>query len=252
MHPVLFRIGNISFYSYGLMIGLGYVAGVLVASRRMREKGLDPDSLFGVFLALLIGGILGGRLLHIALNTWYYTTWQSLFDPQSGLSLHGVLLGGTIAMIIYSRVKRLSFFFLADIVAPSVILGQAIGRIGCFLNGCCYGIPTGGNWGVLTRYAPGLRHPYQIYESVLDFALFLGLLWVSPRIKVQGGLFLTYLAGYSTLRFFLEFLRDNDNCLYGLSYGQWASLGLLLLSVAAYAYLARRADRYSSAVNLDH
>jgi len=240
MHPVLLRVGEITFYTYGLMVGLGYIAGVFVAARRMEKKDLDPDSFFGFFLFLLIGGVLGGRLLHIALNTWYYQNWRSLIDPQGGLAMHGVLVGGVSAMAIYSRVKKVSFLKLGDIIAPSIVLGQAIGRIGCFLNGCCYGVPTSGSWGVLTRYAPGLRHPYQLYESAADFALFLGLLWVSSRIELEGGLFLLYLGGYSTLRFFLEFFRENESYFWGLSYGQWVSLGLAVLCASIYLSARRR------------
>lgn len=243
MHPVLFSVGPLTFYTYGLMLGLGFAAGVAVASKRAAAKGVDPDSLFWFFILLLGGGVAGGRILHVALNAWYYHDLLSILDTrEGGLSIHGVLVGGVLTMALYARAKKIPLGKIADIVAPAVILGQGIGRIGCFFSGCCYGIETSGTWGFATRFAPGLRQPYQLYESAADLLLFLALMWLSSRITFQGGLFSCYVLGYSAVRFFLEFFRDNEGYLAGLSYGQWASLagvlagaGLLALSVRRHA-----------------
>ena len=229
------------------MIGLGFIAGVWVASKRAQMKGIDPDSLFWFFMVLLAGGVVGGRLFHIALNSWYYTDWRSVLDTRNGgLSIHGVLLGGTIAAAAYSRFRSVRFVDLVDLVAPSVALGQAIGRIGCFLSGCCYGIETSGTWGFNTRFAPGLRHPYQLYESVADLALFVVLLSLGKKVKFSGGLFLVYAFGYSMIRFFLEFFRDNDSYALGLSYGQWGSLAAALLQRRVRLPSARAASSRNS------
>ena len=241
MHPVLFRVGEISFYSYGLMVGLGFALGVLVASRRAEKKGVDPDSLFWFFMLLLAAGVAGGRLFSIVQDRWFYSDWKSILDlREGGLAMHGVLLGGVIGMAAYARTKEIPFGRLSDIVAPSIALGQSLGRIGCFLNGCCYGVETGGSWGFMTRYAPGLRHPYQLYESLLDFVLFLVLLKLDTKLKVEGELFLVYLFGYSFFRFFLEFVRENDRYFLGLSYGQWTSAGLALLAAIIFLYIEKK------------
>ena len=151
------------------------------------KKGVDPDSLFDFFILLFVAGVLGGRLLHMALNPASYQDLQAVLDLRDGgLSIHGVLLGGLIAVIVYCHVKKVRLGQLLDIVVPGVALGQSIGRWGCLFNGCCYGTLTGGAWGVLTRYAPGLRHPYPIYESMLDFLLFILLLKMSERVKFDG------------------------------------------------------------------
>lgn len=240
MHPVLFSVGPLTFYTYGLMLGLGFAAGVTVASKRAASKGLDPDSLFWFFILLLAGGVVGGRLLHVALNSWYYRSLLSILDTrEGGLSIHGVLVGGALTMVAYARVKKMPLGKIADIVAPAVVLGQAVGRIGCFFSGCCYGIETSGTWGFATRFAPGLRHPYQLYESAVDLALFLGLLLLSKKVAFEGGLFSYYVLGYSATRFLLEFFRDNDGYLAGLSYGQWASLAGVLVGLGLLA-LSRR------------
>lgn len=241
MYPVLFRIGGLTFYTYGLMLGLGFIAGVYVASKRAARKGIDPDSLFWFFISLLVGGVVGGRITHVALNLNYYKGFRSILDTrQGGLAIHGVLLGGVIAAVIYSRVKKADFLSLMDMVAPSVALGQGIGRVGCFFSGCCYGIRTSGTWGFETRFAPGLRHPYQLYESALDLLLFVALLYLSSRIETAGGLFTVYVGGYSAIRFFLEFFRENDDYYLGLSFGQWFSLAALILAVATFIGLQKR------------
>ncbi|HHX28042.1 MAG: prolipoprotein diacylglyceryl transferase [Bacillota bacterium] len=241
MHPVLVRIGQLTFYTYGLMLGLGFAAGVYVASKRAEKRGMDPDSLFWFFIAILVGGVAGGRITHVALNYRYYTGLLSVLDTrEGGLAIHGVLIGGSLAALVYSRVKKMHFLTLMDVVAPSVALGQGIGRIGCFFSGCCYGIKTSGTWGFQTRYAPGLRHPYQLYESVLDLALFAALLYLSSRIRAPGGLFVVYAGAYSLIRFFLEFFRENDDYFYGLSFGQWFSLVTVVLATATYIGLHRK------------
>lgn len=241
MHPVLFSVGNLTFYTYGLMLGLGFAAGVAVASKRAAAKGLDPDSLFWFFILLLVGGVAGGRILHVALNSWYYHDWLSVLDTrEGGLSFHGVLVGGILAMAAYARATKTPLGKIADIVAPAVVLGQAIGRIGCFFSGCCYGVETSGTWGFETRFAPGLRHPYQLYESVVDLALFFVLMWLSGKVSFEGGLFSYYVLGYSGSRFLLEFFRDNDSYFAGLSFGQWASLAGVLAGVGMLALSMKR------------
>ncbi len=240
MYPVLFRIGSIELYTYGLMLGLGFVAGVYVASRRAGKRGIDPDSLFWFFILLLAGGVVGGRLFHVALNMSYYTDILKIIDTrEGGLAIHGVIIGGVFTALLYSRKKKISLGLLLDLVAPGLALGQSIGRIGCLLSGCCYGLETSGTWGVLTRFAPGLRHPYPLYESAADLALFFVLLWLSGRIVEQGGLFATYVTAYSGVRFLLEFFRDNDGYLLGLSYAQWASLLGIAIGLIMWARLRK-------------
>jgi len=242
VYPVLFKIGPITLYTYGLMLGLGFAAGVWVSSKRAEKRGMNPDSLFWMFILLLVGGVVGGRLFHILLNTWYYRDLVSILDTrEGGLSIHGVLIGGALTAYLYARSRKIPFGILTDVVAPGVALGQSIGRIGCLFSGCCYGIKTSGTWGVLTRFAPGHRHPYQLYESAADLALFVALMWLSSRIDFDGGLFAIYVTAYSSSRFVLEFLRDNEGYFAGLSYGQWASLAGVAVGVSLWFAFRRRA-----------
>ncbi len=223
------------------MVGLGFVLGVLLASRRAARRGIDPDSLMGLFGVLLAGGVAGGRILYVLTNAWYYSGFLSIFNVRDGgLSIHGVLAGGLISAAVYARSKHISLPALLDLLAPSVILGQAVGRIGCLLAGCCYGIKTSGSWGVPTRFAPGLRHPYPLYESLADFALFFILISIEDKVEFKGGLFARYLMGYSGIRFVLEFFRDNDSYFAGLSYGQWVSLALVIVSAVFYSVVGSK------------
>ena len=241
VHPVLFTIGGVEFYSYGFMIGIGLVLGLIIASKKMERKGLNPDDFFTFFLLIIVCGIVGGRLFHVVLNKESYTTLISILDLRGGgLAIHGVLFGGLIGALAYSMAKKIRPGTLLDIIVPSVALGQGFGRIGCFLNGCCYGIPTDGSWGVLTRYAPGLRHPYQLYESAANFALFVVLMRLSEKTETRGVVTLAYVSGYSVIRFCLEFFRDSEKNLLGLSSAQWLSLALLVLSLLVYYLLVSK------------
>ncbi len=241
VHPVLITIGNIELYSYGFMIGLGVILGLIIASKRMEQAGLNPDDFFSFFVIIIICGIVGGRLIHVVLNKSSYPTFKSVLDlREGGFAIHGVLLGGLLGSLAYCIAKRVRPGTLLDIIVPSVALGQSLGRIGCFLNGCCYGIPTNGNWGVQTRYAPGLRHPYQLYESAADFLLFLGLMRLSKKTDTRGVVTLAYVFGYSLIRFSLEFFRDSEKILFGLSSAQWLSLVLLAASLLLYLLVKKR------------
>ncbi len=247
MRPVLFRLGKIEFYSYGLMVGLGFLLGGLVASRRASRRGVDVDSLSGLLGILLIGGIAGGRVAYVLTSVHRYTGLLSILNLRDGgLSIHGVLAGGLVSAAVYARIKRVSLLETLDLLTPSVLLGQSVGRIGCLLAGCCYGVLTSQTWGVRTRFAPGLRHPYPLYESLGSVLLFLLVMKVEGRIRFAGGLFAVYLGGYSALRFGLEFLRDNDSYFARLSYGQWVSLGLVLLS-SLYFWVGARKLREGAA-----
>ncbi|MBP8620283.1 MAG: prolipoprotein diacylglyceryl transferase [Firmicutes bacterium] len=241
VHPVLFTIGEVEFYSYGLMIGIGLVLGLILASREMERRGMNPDEFFMFFILIIVCGIAGGRLFHVVLNKENYTNLISILDLRGGgLAIHGVLFGGLVAAIAYSIVKKIPPGTLLDPIVPSVALGQGFGRIGCFLNGCCYGIPTNSDWGVLTRYAPGLRHPYQLYESAANFLLFAGLMKLSRKTDSRGVVTLAYISGYSTIRFCLEFFRDSEKNLFGLSSAQILSVILLALSLLTYYFLVRK------------
>lgn len=238
MYPVLFKIGPVEFYTYGLLVGMAFVVASMLAAREAERRGLNPDHMYYFFVVAFLLGVVFSRGLYVVLN------WQefsgdlvSMLDTRSGgMTIHGALLGGMVASVIASRRMGITTRELLDIVAAPLPLAQSIGRWGCFFNGCCYGVLTGGAWGVLTRFAPGLRHPVQLYESALDFGLFL-VLW---RLRVKrfrpGVLFALYLVGYSGIRFVVEFFRDSaKNLVFGLSQAQ---VGSIAIAAVALVFIA--------------
>lgn len=230
-------------HSYGLMLGLAFVAGSILASREAERKGIGGEWMYDFLLVTLLAGVIVSHALYVVLNLGLYVSnpWTILNITEEGLSLHGALAAGVIVALWFCRKRGVSFYTLADTLAPSVALGIGIGRWGCFFNGCCYGVPTSGSWGVLTRYAPGLRYPTQIYESIAAFALF-ALLWsVRSKMKADGQVFTLFLLMYSVIRFFVEFFRESAY-LGPLTYAQAASI--LIVAVALYWFyrLDRRSD----------
>ncbi|MCR4399023.1 MAG: prolipoprotein diacylglyceryl transferase [Firmicutes bacterium] len=229
VHPYLFKWGPITVWSYGFMLDVGFVLGAILAAREADRRGIGGAWIYDLLLVVLVAGVVVSRAVYVLLNFNLYASdpWTILNITEGGLALHGALLGGLLAAVWFCRRRKISIPDLADTLAPSLALGIGITRWGCFLNGCCYGVPTSGSWGVLTRYAPGLRHPVQIYESVLDFALFGFLLWVRTRAKAKGQLFALFLMLYSSIRFFVEFFRESSY-VGPLTHAQAASLAIAL------------------------
>lgn len=242
MHPIIARIGPIEFYTYGMFLGIAFIVGGALAAKESARRGYNPDDIYYFMIVGFVLGVVFSRALYVILN-WpdYAGNLSLIFDTRSGgMTIHGALLGGLLAAALTSRRMKMSTLELLDIVAAPLPLAQAIGRWGCFFNGCCYGIPTSGAWGVLTRFAPGLRHPTQIYESVLCLFLF-GVLWrLRTRRFKSGMLFSIYLVGYSAIRFAVEFFRDSPkNLVFGMSQAQ---VGSIAIAAVALAFIAIRSS----------
>ncbi len=241
MHPVLFRIGEITVYSWGFMLAIAIIVAFLGISRLAARVGYEREIILDLIIIMVISGILGARLVYVLLYEWqdFLANPLSFFSLRSGgfggLVWYGALLGGFVTFALYVWKKRLPFWQLSDIFVPFLALGYAIVRIGCFLNGCCYGKVTESVFGVVLPYVDEFtRHPTQLYSSVLNFLLFAFLLWYYPRRKFDGQLLLFYFMGYSAYRFVVEFFRDNL-VMYGpFSMGQVYTVGLFVAAVFLY------------------
>jgi len=245
MHPDLFRVGPLVIRSYAVLVTLGFVAGLAWTIRAGRRNNLDPGVISDLAFWAGLAGIAGARAVYIAMDAGsraldFFKLWEG------GLSFHGALLGGSVAFLLFARRARLSFFRLADLAAPGVALGQAIGRVGCFLNGCCYGRPTHLPWGVqFLDVATGARtapsHPVQLYESAGTLAI-LGLLSiVSARQPRKGSVFFLYLGLYGLLRSWMEVYRagyTSGMALGPITAGQIVS-GAMIGSAAAWFIFTR-------------
>ena len=218
MHPVLIEIGNLTIRWYGVMIVTACIVGIWVACKEAERKGLDKKIIQDFSLYAIIGAIIGARFYYVVFGDWsrFLENPLSLFAIwQGGLAIHGGILGGLLVGLFYTRKHKISFLKLADTFAPSLILGQAIGRIGCFFNGDAHGYPTSLPWGMVFspespagQMFPGQAiHPTQLYEMIFNLIIF-GILWkVRKKIKTDGHLFLLYVVLYSLIRIFVEYFR---------------------------------------------
>lgn len=253
MHPTLFRIGPVAVHSYGTLLMLGFVAGVLLSRREARRLGLSAELPLDLGIWVLIGGVLCARALFVALNWSDFVPrpMEALYLwREGGLSFHGGLLGGAFAGMVFARRRGISFWTLADMSAPGLALGYGIARFGCFLNGCCYGAPTALPWGVRfplwpdSQVATEPSHPTQIYAALGSFFILAVLMAARGRLRGQGQLFLLYLMVYAPLRSAVEVLRNGYTArilLDGLTEAQVASA--LIFAAALAGFLRRRRAR---------
>jgi phosphatidylglycerol:prolipoprotein diacylglycerol transferase len=251
VHPIAFQLGSFTIHWYGVMIALAFLAGLWTATLRARRENIPGEKIADVVLWLMAGSIIGARVVYVT------TYWKDEFAGQplseifmiqhGGLVYYGGLVGAAIAGIIYIRWKKLPLWKIADIVAPSIALGNAFGRIGCLLNGCCYGRACNLPWAIrfpadhVTHGVP--VHPTEIYDALDNFILYLFLAWLFRRKKFDGQVFATYLIGYAVTRTIMECFRGDyppDHIHYGLTPGELVSLPIFIAGLALAAVLSRR------------
>ncbi|HEY4002765.1 MAG TPA: prolipoprotein diacylglyceryl transferase [Candidatus Xenobia bacterium] len=247
MHRVLLFPGTpYTIYTYGAILSLGIVLSTLVFLPRARRIGLDEDQsteLIGWFIVAIVAG---ARLMHVMLEwpEYLHHPLQIFNLREGGLALYGGIAGGTITLLAWSRRRGIKLVDLLDAAAPSCILAQGIGRIGCFFNGCCAGKFCPPPWGLWFRDAePDVaripRYPTQLYELGADLVIFGFLLWYTRRRHYRGEVFGWYLTLYAMVRFVLEFWRDEPVVLMGLTFAQWCGVVFSLLGLAGLAVLRR-------------
>jgi len=183
MHPILIQMGNFTIRWYGVMIATACFVAVWIAGKEGERKGIGKEKIRDFSLYAIIGAVIGARIYYEVFYNWT-RLWDNPFSVfavwQGGLAIHGGILGGLLVSLLYTKRNRISFWKFADTVAPSLILGQAIGRIGCFLNGDAHGYPTEMPWGLVYspespagQMFPGQSlHPTQLYEMLFNFIIF--------------------------------------------------------------------------------
>jgi len=250
MHPIVARLGSLTIRTYGVMVAAAFLFGAWLAVREAKRKGIAQEEALDLVFYVLVGGIVGARVYYVLFSDPGYYLSHPLMIPAlwtGGLALHGGLMGGLLAGIWFWRRRRLPFWRTADALAPGIILGQAIGRLGCAMNGCCYGKPTDLPWAIIFRHPntmapPGVPlHPTQFYEMGGDLII-LAILWARRRsTRFDGELFLTYAALYSVLRMAVEHFRADRLLLPGgISAAQAVSLGVLIAVPFIWLSLSRR------------
>jgi phosphatidylglycerol:prolipoprotein diacylglycerol transferase len=192
-----------------------FIVGILWTVREARRLGRPTEEVLDLSILVLIFGIICARILYVLLNLSAYLPHpqEILYLWAGGLSFHGGVIGGVLAGVLYARKKKIKFWELADLFAPALPLGYAIARIGCFLNGCCYGLPTHLPWAVrfYSQDIPGAltvpSHPVQLYDAAANILLFFIIGRLKGKEHTSGVLFLQYLVGYSFIRILAEILR---------------------------------------------
>jgi phosphatidylglycerol---prolipoprotein diacylglyceryl transferase len=229
--PTLFQLGSFEVNSYSFFVLLGLMVGLIVYYILAKKEKKQSENSFYILVAGLFGGIIGAKLPIWIINfPIIIQSFPDITPILSGRTITGGLIGGTLA-VSYIKKKLNIKEKKGNLFAPAIALGVAIGRIGCFLRGCCYGIQTNLPWGV--DFGEGiLRHPTQIYESIFMFGLFLFLLYKRKTAK-PGHLFFLLMNAYFIFRFFEEFIRDNPHY-FGLTLFQYISIGALLFINAKY------------------
>lgn len=260
-----FQIGRLTIRYYGIILMLGAIAGTWLAEREARRRGQNGEYAWDGLVWALIGGILGARIWHIltppesmkeiGITTSFYLTHplDALTIWQGGLGIPGAVIGGMLALYLFTRRRKLHFAVWADIAAPGLALGQAIGRWGNFVNQELYGRPTNLPWAIYI--APQNRlpdfqdqayyHPLFLYESLWNLANVFFLLWLGRRYAGRlkdGDLFLAYLITYPVARFFLEFLRLDPSQVGGVNANQVLMLVVAIGSAAALYWRHRKAN----------
>jgi phosphatidylglycerol---prolipoprotein diacylglyceryl transferase len=250
MHPVAFQFGSLTITWYGVMVATGFLTGLWTASRRALVTGISSEKILDLGPWLIVGVIIGARTLYVM------SYWREQFASGSvmeifmvwkgGLVFYGGLIGASLATILYARLKKLPLWKVADVLAPSVALGSVFGRLGCLLNGCCYGRECSLPWAIHFpaghQTYPHAVHPTQIYDSLLNLVLYLGLALLYRRKKFDGEVFAAYLVGYAVFRSIAELFRGD----YPEHYlGGWAtpaqvvSIGILAFGIALWIVLSR-------------
>ena len=260
MRPILLEIFGVTFGSYRTCLTIAFLVGTFLAVREVnrRNEGYVVSPVGGIWA--FFGALLGARAFYILQYEEIAGVWRAVLVWQGGLVFHGGLAGGILAVTIYLRFCHAPWWKTFDVLAAIVPLGQAITRIGCFLNGCCHGTPTDVPWGVqfpagsdawvyqfehkiinaLTSHTVSV-HPAQLYMVAGLVTMFVVLKVILNRKKTDGVVGFSYLALYGLLRFMVEFVRgDNDATLMGLTLYQLISLALVAIAVAGLVVIRRR------------
>ena len=246
INPIAFTVGSLAVRWYGIFIALAI--GVLILWMLWQVRKGAKLSYDRVLTAALVGipsGIIISKLLHVWDRIDHYRYYPEQMWTTEGLTIWGAVLGGALGIWIYSKVARFQFGYLADVLAPGILLAQVVGRIGCTINGGCYGTETSLPWGFvythMESYAPlGVAtHPVVVYEMIFLLITFGVLLKLRGRLQPDGSIFLAYLGVYSLWRVGIDFLREGTDFLFGLHQAQVIGLVVLAIVIPLLAYRTR-------------
>jgi phosphatidylglycerol:prolipoprotein diacylglycerol transferase len=256
INPVIGYIGPLEIRWYSLAIMVAIVSAVIISLWQAKKKGMSTDIIISLVPWVLLGGILGARMFHIFDHWSYYMANPGLILnlQQGGLAIWGALLGGVLAAVICTLVKRIPLRKLLDIAVPGLLVAQIIGRLGCIINGDAYGGPTTLPWGFIyihpqAMLPPGLMgiptHPYPVYDMLWNGLVLILIMIFRPRFKQDGIAFATYLGMYAVGRFILSFVRQERILFWGLQEAQVVAIFILIGVGVAWLLLLKRQSKGS-------
>lgn len=242
MHPVLIRIGPLTIHTYGVLVATGFLLGLALAVKQAKKEGIPPERIIDIGFYVILSAIVGSRFFFIAINAGHYIHHPlDIFKIwEGGLVFYGGLILALPIAIWYIKRHNLDLWSIADVFAPSLAIGHAVGRLGCFFAGCCYGKSSHLPWAVTYTDPECLAttgiplHPTQLYESLGEFLNFLILITLRRHRSFKGQLFWTYIVLYSVLRFTVEFFRGDEARGYifsGFSVSQGISVIVGLIAI---------------------
>ncbi|MFH1540968.1 MAG: prolipoprotein diacylglyceryl transferase [Elusimicrobiota bacterium] len=254
MYPILFKIGFVKIHTYGVFVALGFFIGFKILLFYSKKSSFSLDLIEKLTFLVFIFSLVGARLFYVLIS-WqeFVNTPLDIFKIwHGGLVFWGGFLGGGLTVIIFSTKHKMAFWKLADVFAVALIIGHALGRIGCFFAGCCYGRQTDSFFGIVfpeNCLAPeGIKLiPVQLIGSVSLFLLFLFLLIFWKRKRFDGQIFLIYTISFSCGRFFIEFLRDDfrGNTILGVTPTQIVSVVIFIISITIWKKLYQTKKKFA-------
>ena len=218
MYPILIEFGFFKIFTYGLLVATGFLVAILLASSRAEKEELDSQKVLDLCFYVMVSALLGARLLYVIVEYRYFldSPLEIFKFWKGGLVFYGGLILGVLISLWYLKRNQMPMWKTADLLAPSIALGQLIGRWGCFFAGCCYGKKTDVAWGITFTDPRSLApleislHPTQVYLSLNAVFIFMFLMWLSKRKVFDGQILWSYGILYSIGRFLIEYFRGDD------------------------------------------
>ncbi len=253
MYPILFSYGPFKIFTYGFFLALAFICAMYVAGREAKRRGIRPEQIYDLSFYGIVAAIIGSRLLDVILKWDYFAAHplEIFMLWKGGLAFQGGLILGLLTILIYIYRHQMTLWTTLDIMAVATPLGQFIGRLGCFMAGCCYGRECHLPWAVTFNNPDTLApvgvavHPTQLYESFLSLGVFFFLLWLRYRQTFPGQILGVYLLLAGVVRFFVEFFRGDERgpvLLLGMPSTQVIALGLVI-GAAIFLFWRSRADQ---------
>ena len=243
MNRVAFTIFGLDIMWYGVLMASAMVLCVILALREGKRVNISEDDILNLAIVAIPCGLLGARLYYVIFNwSWYSENLSEILNFRGGgMAIHGALIGGILAGFVYTKVKKINFFKMADTVMLGIPLGQAIGRWGNYINGEAHGGPTNLPWGIMVD---GVKvHPTFLYESIWDLGIFIFLWCFRKKKTYEGQLAIIYLILYSIGRFFIEGLRTDSLMIGPLRMAQVISLVTIIVCVILHKILSKKKNR---------